>query len=455
MGNLLTSLLNVTNSMRVAQRTLGVIQNNVTNASTPGYVRQTQTLVARSFQVEGGLTGGVAPGDLVSARAQYAEEAVWRHQHGFGFFAQKHADLAQLEPALTVADKAGIAGAMNDFFRSISALTVSPNDSTARQSALDSAAEVARSFNNTAVAIANSSAAGSRELSNVGNRVSRLAEEIRAINIDRRRNFEASKDSGTDARLHVALEQLAELVDFSTLQQPDGSVTVLVGGQTPLVLGDHVYPLSADFSGAAPRIRDADGRDITGQLSGGRLRALLDFTGDLAPGLLQKLDTLAQSFAENVNGILASGVTLSGAPPQPLFVTDTAIGAARTMRVPPMDPGDLALAAAGAPGGNANAILLARLSTAKLMSSGNSTYTFAEFYGNIAGTAGHELTDATANEGIQEQLVLQARAFRSDISSVSLDEEAAQLIEVQRTYEAAAKMAAVLNEMTETVLNLI
>jgi flagellar hook-associated protein FlgK len=38
---------------------------------------------------------------------------------------------------------------------------------------------------------------------------------------------------------------------------------------------------------------------------------------------------------------------------------------------------------------------------------------------------------------------------------VNLDEEAIALLEFQRAYEAAAKMVATLDEMTETVLNMI
>ena len=59
MGSLFTSLLNSTGALRVYGRTFNVIQNNITNANTPGYVRQDQVLVSMPFNPDQGLPGGV------------------------------------------------------------------------------------------------------------------------------------------------------------------------------------------------------------------------------------------------------------------------------------------------------------------------------------------------------------------------------------------------------------
>jgi flagellar hook-associated protein 1 FlgK len=49
--------------------------------------------------------------------------------------------------------------------------------------------------------------------------------------------------------------------------------------------------------------------------------------------------------------------------------------------------------------------------------------------------------------------VIQARSLREQISGVSLDEEAAKLVEYQRSYQANAKMIQVLSDLTQTLLN--
>ena len=54
----------------VYEQALAVTQNNVTNASTPGYVKQIQSFEALPFDVTVGLPGGVrAMGEIVTSRA--------------------------------------------------------------------------------------------------------------------------------------------------------------------------------------------------------------------------------------------------------------------------------------------------------------------------------------------------------------------------------------------------
>ena len=52
MSNLLNSLLNSANALRAYDQVLQVTQNNVTNASTPGFVKHRQTLLAMPFEAQ-------------------------------------------------------------------------------------------------------------------------------------------------------------------------------------------------------------------------------------------------------------------------------------------------------------------------------------------------------------------------------------------------------------------
>ena len=45
--------------------------------------------------------------------------------------------------------------------------------------------------------------------------------------------------------------------------------------------------------------------------------------------------------------------------------------------------------------------------------------------------------------------------LRSELQDVSLDEEAAQMIQFQRAYQASAQLFKTINDMTETVMSLI
>ena len=86
---------------------------------------------------------------------------------------------------------------------------------------------------------------------------------MRDINQVRQQDASSKADAGLDAQLHNTLEQLSELGDVSVLEQPDGSLNLLLGGQTPLVIGSHQYSIQADFSNPTTAILDVNSADIT------------------------------------------------------------------------------------------------------------------------------------------------------------------------------------------------
>ena len=82
-------------------------------------------------------------------------------------------------------------------------------------------------------------------------------------------------------------------------------------------------------------------------------------------------------------------------------------------------------------------------------------YSFTEYYGNLASKVGRELASANSDKQTNQQLLNQSASIREQISGVNLNEEAAHLVELQRGYQAAAKMLTVLNDMTQTIIGLI
>jgi flagellar hook-associated protein 1 FlgK len=51
--------------------------------------------------------------------------------------------------------------------------------------------------------------------------------------------------------------------------------------------------------------------------------------------------------------------------------------------------------------------------------------------------------------------VAQAKAVRTQVSGVSLDEEAVRIMELQRGYQAISKMISVINGLTDTLINMV
>jgi flagellar hook-associated protein 1 FlgK len=167
---------------------------------------------------------------------------------------------------------------------------------------------------------------------------------------------------------------------------------------------------------------------------------------------MDDLNRLAETFADRINAQLATGVDLTGQPPViDLFTYDPTSGSAASLAVTAITPEQLAGADPSAPGGNSNALQLAGIATSREIDS----FTFTQFFGEAASRVGRELADARNNEQTHSLLLSQARLLRADITGVSLDEEAANLISFQRSYEASAEVVRVVNSLTETVLGLL
>ncbi|MBV8821073.1 MAG: hypothetical protein JO022_22130, partial [Acidobacteriaceae bacterium] len=205
---------------------------------------------------------------------------------------------------------------------------------------------------------------------------------------------------------------------------------------------------------ASPQARILDGRgnDITSQITEGQLAASLQIQNSNIPGYQASLDTLAKGLADQVNAALAQGVDASGAAPSTNLFTYNPAGAASTLAVTPsFTPDQIAAASPGAPGGNGNALSLAALGTAV----GLNGYTFTGFYGSVATQVGQDISDAQSSSDAQNQVLTQAQNLRQQVSGVSLDEEAANLVEWQKAYDATSKMISVVNSLTDSALSLI
>lgn len=452
MGSIYAALLSAADAMRVYDKRLSVIQNNVANVDTPGYVQQNLQLLARRFDPNSGLAGGVDAGGLLSTRDRYLERSVWQQQSRLGSYSQKASQLEQLEPAFSV-KAGGLPEAINRFFASVSSLTVNPNDPVARQVVLDRASALARSFRANAAAVGEASNLADRAISDTVDRINALAGRVRTLNEEIGSDFRKKNDAGLDARMHEALEELAGLVDFTVLPQDNGTVQLMLGGQVPLVIANRQYLLKADVSGAQTEILlGQDGRVVTAAFTEGALTGQLDLRNRLLPSYVSDLNKLASSLAGEVNAVLVGGLDAQGfTPAMDLFTYDGTAGAAATFTMNPLEPYQLAAASTDAPGGNGNALALAALAHSKEVDGS----TFSEFYGKLGARVGRDIAAAREGVEIQEQLVSQARELRASESGVSLDAEAAKLIEVQRAYQANMQLFRILNELTDEVVNLL
>src|ERR1700689_5625256 len=86
MSNILASMTSAANALDVLQQALDVVQNNVSNASTPGYASQTLNIEAAPLDVASGAAGGLTSNGLHSSRDGYADTAGQKQLQTLGLF---------------------------------------------------------------------------------------------------------------------------------------------------------------------------------------------------------------------------------------------------------------------------------------------------------------------------------------------------------------------------------
>ncbi len=135
------------------------------------------------------------------------------------------------------------------------------------------------------------------------------------------------------------------------------------------------------------------------------------------------------------------------------FQISPSFNAAASFKVNPAitNPRQIAAAgAAGLPGDNSVALKLAALESKSPMNNGKSSFT--QVYGNLVADVGSQTHAASVSKSAQETLLKQATGAKENISGVNLDEEAANLIKFQNSYQAAAKAVSVANSLFDTLI---
>ena len=473
-SSLNSTLLGASSALDAFQYALSVTQNNIDNASTPDYATQTVDLRAANFNPTVGDGGGVSDGPLLDSRDLLAESDVWQQAGLQGDASAQLSALTDVQNAVPVGTGAGIPAALNTFFSDVSAWSAAPTSGSAQQQVIAAASALAQSFQTTAAAVAGASISVTQNIGDTVDQINQLTTQIAAVNGEIQDG--GAGDEGLQATLYSSLETLSGLVNINVLQHPGGSVDVTLSSGAALVMGSRQYALTAGNAPPPPGSTDpqappdidiqaADGSVVNGQITSGSLAGLLQVRNATIPGLIGDasqpgaLNTLASTLANAVNSIVTTGFVSQGPPPVQApsglftFNAASASSAASTLAVDPnMTASQLpAIDAAGV----ANGVPLDIGDLANSTQAALGSVGFTTFYGNTAAQVGSQLNTAQSNQTTTAQTLAQAQSMRQTVSGVSLDAEAANVLQFQASYQAVAKMVGTLQTLTQSLIDMI
>jgi len=102
---------------------------------------------------------------------------------------------------------------------------------------------------------------------------------------------------------------------------------------------------------------------------------------------------------------------------------------------------------------NRNALQLASLQTSLILDSGTASY--EDVFGRLIADVASQTRQAEVNSTAQQSILQQNLEERASISGVNLDEEAANMMQFQQAYQAAAQVISAADSMFQTLINSI
>ncbi len=459
MTSILSGFDTVRQALAAAQFGLSITQRNVANANDPNYTRQDVVYTGEEAEW---LRSGVPGISLEAARNQFLDYSITRELQSLAEYNVASDALQQID-AIFNGSGEGLQQALSNFFNSFTALSSAPEDLTLRQQVLSTANALCAEIRRLYGGIQQVQTSEDRALALAVNDVNSITAQIAELNSKIRVAQAAHSEDEfalRDSRQQL-LEQLSGLMGVSYYETESGAITVTTRQGGLLVSEDRSYSLEAASSSGSPfKGVFLNGTEITDSLESGKLGGLVEMRDNKIAGYLSALDDLAATVIERVNEQHALGSDLDGTAGGEFFVPlaplqpGSTTGAARTIAVALTDPRQVAAAASGAGvGDNTNAKLLAAISDERLFSS--ATATAGQFYSSLIYRIGMDEKAAEEDVSTQQGVLNQLKNRRDALSGVNLDEEAVSLIKYQKAYQASARYAAVLDDLSNEILDLL
>jgi flagellar hook-associated protein 1 FlgK len=305
------------------------------------------------------------------------------------------------------------------------------------------------------------------QVGQINNMASRIA-DLNAII----RDVQALNQQPNDLRdeRDKLITELSEMINIDAYETEGGTAMISVGGK--LLVMDHIAsPMAVEQdpannmmnrivwanTGAVVQVR---GVPLEGGLSavamdrlGGELGGTLLARDRIVPQKMSQLDDVANALLTQVNALHQTGFALDGSTGRPFF--DPTKPGARNIAVSDTITADhsrvATAAAAGSPGDGAVALAIARLEKTAVLNSGAATIN--DYFRGAITSLGQEAQQATVMTNNQGLLVDHLKTRQEEISGVSLDEETVYMLQYQRTYQAAARVMTIADEMLDKIIN--
>ena len=438
--------------MLLSQFSIQVTGKNIANINTRGYSRQRLDVTPILPEILSGFSMGSAiSGDtLRRIREGFVDRQFWSQNSLESRYAAEESLLRQIEGVLPTSNETGLGILLDDFWSAWNSLANDPESSVARTVVRDRAQTLAQSFNRVYREYISFQSTISDEINVRIDEINNLAAQIAELN-----RVNPGDNLDLEDQRDRLIDRLSELINID-VQRDNNSVLVFTSGLM-LVSGQASYEISADKplndEGISQITTIISGTSLEVDVTSGELSALIAVHNEDIPDLLERLDTLAVTIADEVNAVHKNGFNLNGITGLNFFASTTegagsiAVDSSIVANVDLIASSD----ALGEPGNSNIAKALADLADKEVI--GNQTA--GEYYRALVGTLGNRIQEIGFLRSNQKKIVEHLEMQRQSVSGVSMEEEMTRMVQLEQAFTAASRLVSIADELTQTVLQLI
>lgn len=326
--------------LNAAQAGLVTTSQNISNASTDGFTRQTVVQASRNPQATGsGFFGqGVEVDTVKRMYSQFLSSQVLSAETQASSLDAFLAQAKQIDNVL--ADpSSGLSPALQSFFSGVQDVAANPSSVPSRQSMISLGEALVSRFQAIDTRFSEIRTGVNREVGDVVGRINTVASEIAALNrqIVSSQNSEAKPANDLLDQRDQLVSDLNKLVRVNVISQSDGSYNVFIGTGQSLVIGSSALTMTSRTS-----VEDPTAVEIgylvgsttvvlqSDTLQGGELGGLLTFLNDTLTPAQNEFGRVATVLTQTFNDQHRLGQDLNGAlggdffdPPQATVVGRT------------------------------------------------------------------------------------------------------------------------------------
>jgi flagellar hook-associated protein 1 FlgK len=466
--------------LQASQAALDVIGHNIANINTPGYSRQQVVLSTSTSQAFGDLQfgTGVNVTSILGVRDKFLDMQITQSISTQSGAQTRYQGVQAVASAFQDDGTTGLNTQIQNFFSGLQQLSARPEDGSLRTNLVGTAQSMVTAFKSRYQMLTDQATSADHQVSTLVTQVNTLTKQIASLNDRIATETTAGSDNDARDQRKALADQLAGIVGIQVFEDDKSRLQItLDSGAAVLVNGSTAATMTAtpdNALGGNLRVDVTLGgasapTDVTKGIKGGTLGGNLDLRDNILPGYMNQLDSIAAGITGKVNLQHREGYALDGTTTTIDFFQGGTIGSPLSndfMGLPSSLGGNVkgmvnlmqvnaaivaspdliaASGITGAVGDNSNAAAMAKIETG--------TSQFSTAVGSLANTVGTQAQGYTTDATNQENLTGALQTQRNRVSSVDLDEEAAQLLSFQRGYQASARFINVISQLTDQLVN--